>query len=153
MKKEVKEMPQMENLLIVVDSTDLYNQYAAYLDAFMARKLSNVPKVTIFYGPNCVSLTKKGELAKIPISAEVKELIAGQLEGLSASDLPDNLEQMARFQKEQLGVNLFSCGTANVIDGFAKEIEDTSNVEDFIVPLKLPQVWEAYAGADKILFW
>lgn len=143
----------MQNLLIVVDSTAPYNQYAAYLDAFMAKQISNVPKVTIFYGPNSVSLTRKGELAKIPITSQTKELIAGQLEGLSVSDLPDNLEQMARFQKEQLGVNIFSCGTANVIDGIASEIEDTSNIEDFIVPKKLPQVWAGYAEADKILFW
>jgi hypothetical protein len=92
-------------------------------------------------------------LAKIPITSQAKEVIAGQLEGLSVSDLPDNLEQMARFQKEQLGVDIFSCGTANVIDGIASEIEDTSNIEDFIVPLKLPQVWAGYAEADKILFW
>ncbi len=143
----------MKNLLIVVDSTAPYNQYAAYLDAFMAKQISKVPKVTIFYGPNCVGLTKKGELAKIPITDEVKELIAGQLEGLSASDLPDNLEQMARFQKEQLGVEIQSCGTANVLEGFAKSIEDVSNIDDFFVPRKLPQVWANYAEADKILFW
>ena len=146
-------MAQMENLLIVVDSTKPWNQYAAYLDAFLAKKLSNIPKVTIFYGPNCVSLTKKGELAKIPISAEAKELIAGQLDGISASDLPDNLEQMARFQKDQLGVNIFSCVTSTVIEGLAEKIEDTSNIEDFFVPLRLPQVWEGYIEADKILFW
>ena len=143
----------MNNLLIVVDNTKPYNQYATYLDAFMAKKISNVPKVTIFYGPNCVSLTKKGELAQIPIPQEAKELIASQLEGLSASDLPDNLEQMARFQKDQLGVQIFSCGTANVLDGIAGKIEDVSAVEDFIVPLKLPQVWQGYAEADKIIFW
>lgn len=146
-------MDKMQNLLIVVDSTQPYNQYAAYLDAFMAKKISNVPNVTIFYGPNCVALTKKGELAKILITAEAKELIASQLEGLSASDLPDNLEQMARFQKAQLGVNILSCGTANVLGGLAKEIGDTSNIEDFMTPLKLPQVWQAYAEADKIIFW
>lgn len=143
----------MENLLIVVDSPSPYNQYAAYLDAFMAKQISNVPEVAIFYGPNCVSLTKKGELAKIPITTEAKELIASQFEGLSASDLPDNLDQMARFQREQLGVKFYSCGTANVLDGFAKGIEDTSNIEDFFVPLKLPEVWARQAEADKTLFW
>ena len=143
----------MKSLLIVVDSTKPYSQHAAYLDAFMAKKISNIPNVTIFYGPNCVGITKKGELAKIPITAETKELIASQMEGLSASDLPDNLEQMARFQQDQLGVNIYSCGTANVLDGFSKTIEDTSNVEDFITPLRLPQVWQGYVEADKIIFW
>lgn len=37
-------------------------------------------------------MVKKGELAKMIISQETKELIAGQLEGLAAADLPDNLE-------------------------------------------------------------
>ena len=142
----------MKNLLIVVDSTAPYKQYAPYLDAFMAKQISKVPKVTIFYGPNCVGLTKKGELAKIPIADEVKELIASQFEGLT-SDLPDNLEQMARFQKEQLGVEIQSCGTATVLECFAGSIDDVSNIDDFFVPQKLPQVWANYAEADKILFW
>jgi predicted peroxiredoxin len=146
-------MAKTENMLIIVNSTEPYSQFAAYLDAFMAKNLGNVPKVTIFYGPKCISLTKKGELAKITIPDEMKELIAGQFEGLSSSDLPDNLEQMARFQKDQLGVTITSCGTVNVIEGFGKTIDDTSNIEDFIVPLKLPQVWEAIDGADKIMFW
>ena len=146
-------MDNMKNLLIVVDSIKPYSQYAAYLDAFMAKQISHVPNVTIFYGPNSVSITRKGELAKISVTSEAKDLIAGQLEGLSASDLPDNLEQMARFQKAQLGVNIYSCGTANVLDGFAKTIDDTSNIEDFVTPLKLPQVWQGYVEADKIIFW
>lgn len=146
-------MDKMQNLLIVVDNNRPYNHYAAYLDAFMAKQISNVPNVSIFYGPNCVAITRKGELAKITITAELKELIAGQLENLSASDLPDNLEQMARFQKTQLGINIFSCGTANVAEGIAKEIEDTSNIEDFVTPLKLPQVWKGYVEADKVIFW
>jgi hypothetical protein len=95
-------------------------------------------------------MTKKGELAKLAIQDSVKELIAGQIEGLNASDLPDNLEQLARFEKDNLDINIFSCGTFHVIDGVGKDLDDLSNVEDFIVPLKLPQAAEALLGADKI---
>jgi len=146
-------MAQIENLLIIVNTTEPYNQYASYVGAFLAKKLGNVPKVTIFYGPQGVRMTKKGELAKLGISEEIKKLIADQIEGLSASDLPDNLEQMARFEKNKLGVTIASCGTFHVIDGFAKEVDDISNIEDFIVPVKLPQASEAIAGADKILYY
>ena len=72
------------------------------------------------------------------------------MEGLSASALPDNLEQLARFEKTQLGVNIVSCGTFHVIDGAGKSVEDTAGIEDFIVPVKLPQAAAAILGADKI---
>ncbi|MCD6151863.1 MAG: hypothetical protein J7J70_09480, partial [Deltaproteobacteria bacterium] len=104
-------MSETKNLLLVVSTTEPANQYASYVIAFMAKKLGNVPNVTIFYGPNAVSMAKKGELAKLELPQNVKELIAGQLDGLSAADLPDNLEQMARFQKDQLGVTIASCAT------------------------------------------
>jgi predicted peroxiredoxin len=145
-------MAEAQNLLIIVDNTEAHSQYASYVVAFMAKKLGNVPNVTIFYGPKGVKMTQKGELAKIAISSDAKDLIASQFEGLSASDLPDNLEQMARFEKDQLGVTIASCATFHVIDGFAKAVDDTSNIEDFIVPLKLPQAWEGIAGADKIVY-
>jgi hypothetical protein len=45
------------------------------------------------------------------------------------------------------------CATFHVIDGFAKAVDDTSNIEDFIVPVKLPQAWETIAGADKIVYY
>ena len=146
-------MSETKNLLLIVNTTEPANQYASYVVAFMAKKLGNVPNVTIFYGPNAVSMVKKGELAKLAIPQEVKELIAGQLDGLSAADLPDNLEQMARFQKDQLGVTIASCATFHVIGGFAESVEDTSNIEDFIVPVKLPDAWGAVDGADKILYY
>jgi hypothetical protein len=95
-------------------------------------------------------MTKKGELAKLPITDDIKNLIAGQVEGLSASMLPDNLEQLARFEKDQLGVNIVSCGTFHVIDGAGKSIEDTAAIEDFIVPVKLPDAAGALLNADKI---
>ncbi len=146
-------MSETKNLLLVVATTEPANQYASYVVAFMAKKLGNVPNVTIFYGPNAVNMTKKGELAKLAITQEIKELIAGQLDGLAPGDLPDNLEQMARFQKDQLGVVIASCGTFNVINGFADTVEDAANVEDFIVPIKLPDVWGAISGADKVLYF
>ena len=146
-------MSETKNLLLIVNTTEPANQYASYVVAFMAKKLGNVPNVTIFYGPNAVSMVKKGELAKLAIPQEVKELIAGQLDGLSAADLPDNLEQMARFQKDQLGVTIASCATFHVIGGFAESVDDTSNIEDFIVPVKLPDAWGAIDGADKVLYY
>ncbi len=146
-------MSDTKNLLLVVSTTEPANQYASYVTAFMAKKLGNVPNVTIFYGPNAVSMAKKGELAKLEIPQNVKELIAGQLDGLSAADLPDNLEQMARFQKDQLGVTIASCATFHVIGGFAESVDDTSNIEDFIVPVKLPDAWGAIDGADKVLYY
>ncbi len=146
-------MSDTKNLLIIVNTTEAANQYASYVIAFMAKKLGNVPNVTIFYGPNAVSMVKKGELAKLEIPQNVKELIAGQLDGLSASDLPDNLEQMARFQKDQLGVTIASCATFHVIGGFASSVDDTSNIEDFVVPVQLPNAWGALDGADKILYF
>ena len=146
-------MSETKNLLLIVATTVPANQYASYVVAFMAKKLSNIPNVTIFYGPNAVNMVKKGELAKLAIPQEVKELIAGQLDGLEASDLPDNLEQMARFQKDQLGVNIASCATFHVMNGFAESVDDTSNIEDFVVPAKLPDAWEAIDGANKVLYF
>ncbi len=145
-------MAKTENFLIVVNSgTDKpYNHYAAYVVAFLAKHVAKIPNVTVYYGPYGVAMTRKGELAKLPIQKEVKELIAGQVDGLDASALPDNLEQLARFEKAQLGVNIVSCGTFHVIDGAGKSIEDTAGIEDFIVPVKLPDAAGALLGADKI---
>jgi predicted peroxiredoxin len=145
-------MANTENFLIVVNSgTDKpYNHYAACVVAFLAKNVAKIPNVTIYYGPYGVAMTKKGELAKLPITDDIKNLIAGQVEGLSASMLPDNLEQLARFEKDQLGVNIVSCGTFHVIDGAGKSIEDTAAIEDFIVPVKLPDAAGALLNADKI---
>lgn len=145
-------MADVKSFLIVVNSgTDKpYNHYAAYVVAFLGKQVAKVENVTLYYGPYGIAMTKKGELAKLPIENSVKELIASQIDGLSASDLPDNLEQMARFEKAHLGVNIVSCGTFHVIDGAGKAIDDTSGIEDFITPVKLPQAAEALLGADKI---
>ena len=148
-------MPQTENLLIIVNTgaDKAYNQYAAYVVAFMARQVAKIKNVTVFYGPQGIGMAKKGTLAGFPIQDSVKKLIADQIEGLSSSDLPDDLEKLARFEKDQLGVNIASCGTFHVIDGFATEIDDKSNIEDFITPVMLPQAAEALLGADKILYY
>ncbi|MBN2242991.1 MAG: hypothetical protein JW793_09905 [Acidobacteria bacterium] len=145
-------MADVKNLLIAVNSgvNHPYNQYAAYVVAFLAKKLANIENVSIYYGPEGVAVTRKGELAKLKIDNSLKELVAGQVAGLNASDLPDNLEQLARFEKNSLGIQIFSCGTFHVIDGIGKSLEDLSNLEDFIVPLKLPDAAKALLGADKI---
>ena len=144
-------MADVKNFLIVVNSgvDRPYNHYAAYVVAFLAKKLANIETVSIYYGPEGVAMTRKGELAKLKIENSVKELIAGQLEGMNAADLPDNLEQLARFLKSQLGVHICSCGTFHVIDGVGKDLDDVSNSEDFIVPLKLPDAAQALLSADK----
>ncbi len=69
-------------------------------------------------------MVKKEELAKLKISNPVKELIASQIEGL--------------------------CGTYEVVKGFAKTIDDKTNVEDFSDPLELPEVMNAILEADKV---
>jgi predicted peroxiredoxin len=145
-------MPEVKNFLIVVNSgaDKPYNQSAAYVIAFMAKHIHNIENVTIFYGPYGVSIVKKGELAKFKISSSIKELIAGQIEGLSPSDLPDDLAQLARYEKEKLSIDIASCGTYHVMEGFAKTIDDKSNIEDFINVLKLPEVMKALLAADKI---
>lgn len=145
-------MAETKSLLIVVNSgTDKpYNHYAAYVVAFMGKQLAKIPNVTIYYGPYGVAMTRKGQLAKLGLDSSIKELVASQLDGLKASDLPDNLEQLARFEKDKLGVNVVSCGTFHVIDGAGKSLDDTSQIEDFIVPVKLPQAAEALLSADKI---
>jgi hypothetical protein len=145
-------MTDVKNFLIVVNSgvDKPYNHYASYVVAFLAKQLAKIDTVTIYYGPLSIGMTKKGELAKLAITSDIKDLIASQIEGLSANDLPDNLEQMARFEKDKLGVNIVSCGTFHVIDGAGKTIDDISNIEDFVIPVKLPQAAEAILGADKI---
>jgi predicted peroxiredoxin len=153
--RRIAEMVQADRLsvsfLIVVNSGSdkAYNHYAAYVVAFMAKHVANIRNVTVYYGPYGIGMTKKGELAKLAIQNSVKELIASQVEGLSASDLPDNLEQLARFEKDKLGINIVSCGTFHVIDGAGKTLDDTSNIEDFITPIDLPQAAQALLEADK----
>ena len=148
-------MANLGNLLIVVNTgaDKPNNQYAAYVTAFMAKKIAKLDNVTIFYGPQGVGMARKGELAKLAITADVKRLIADQLEGVSPSDFPDDLGSLARLVKEQLGVNILSCGTFHVIDGFANTVDDASQIEDFITPVRITQAAEASVAADKIVYY
>ncbi|GAH50024.1 unnamed protein product [marine sediment metagenome] len=152
--EEDEEMNEINSLLIYVNSgmDKPFNQYASLVMAFTAKTVYNVPEVTVFYGPSGVEMVKKGTLAQLPIDDGLKALVANQFENLNPEDLPDNLELLARFEKEQLGVNFASCATFHVVSGFATAIEDTSNVEDFITPLKIPDAVGAGLGADKIIF-
>jgi len=145
-------MAEVKNFLIIVNSgaDKPYNHYAAYVVAFMGKQVAKIENVTVYYGPYGIGMTRKGELAKLAIQSSVKELVASQIKGLSVSGLPDNLEQLARFEKEKLGIKIVSCGTFHVIDGAGKSLDDTSNIEDFITPVNLPQAAEAILGADKI---
>jgi predicted peroxiredoxin len=148
-------MPEIKNLLILVNTgmDKAYNQYASYIVAFAAKKIAKIPEVTIFYGPQGIEVAKKGNLVSLKIGDSVKKLIADQIEGLSPEDLPNNLEEMARFVKDELGVKIMSCGTFHVIDGFAKSIDDKSEIENFITPAKLPDAANGLLGADRILYY
>lgn len=148
-------MTEVKNLLIVVNSSSdkKYNQYAAYVIAFVAKQVTKIETVTVFYGPQAIGMVKKGELAKFKINEPMKKLIADQIEGITPSDLPDNLEDLARFEKDKLGIHIASCGTFHVIDGFADSIDDKSKTEEFIRPLKLPQVMKGILATDKILYY
>ena len=143
---------EVKNMLTIVNSgpDKPFNHSATYVIAFMAKKIARIDEVTVFYGPYGVDMVKKGELAKLKISGSVKELIASQIEGLSPSDIPDDLEQLARYEKEEMGINVVSCGTYHVVKGFAKTIDDKTNVEDFIDVLELPEVMNAILEADKV---
>jgi hypothetical protein len=63
------------------------------------------------------------------------------------------MEQLARFEKDKMGISIVSCGTFHVLDGFAKGIEDKSNIEDFIDPINLYEVCKLMLEADKILYY
>ncbi len=147
-------MADIKNLLIIVNNgmDKAYNQYASYVVAFMAKQ-AGIDEVTVYYGPHGVQMSKKGNLANLEINDDVKELISSQLDGVTKDALPENLELMARFVKDELGVNIVSCGTFNVIDGISKDLDDTSEMEDFITPVKLPEAAQALLGADKILYF
>jgi predicted peroxiredoxin len=151
---ETEEMDGVENLIIYVNTglDKPNNQYASYVVAFAAKQ-ANVSNVTVFYGPSGVEMVKNGSLASLAIPAEVKTLVADQFEALNPEDLPDDLEALARFEKEQLGVDILSCGTFHVIDGFATAINDTTEIVDFVMPVEVPDAVNAALGADKILYF
>lgn len=148
---EKEEMEKVDSLLIFVNSgvDKPFNQYASLAIAFTAKTVYKVPNVTVYYGPNGVEMAKKGTLAQLPIDDSLGNLIADQFKGLTREDLPTNLEDFARFEKEQLGVNFASCATFHVVMGFADTVDDTTNIEDFVTPIKIPDAVGAALSADK----
>jgi len=148
-------MAVADNILIVINTgpDKRYNHFEAYTAAWVARKFYKVRKVTIMYGPHGVGMTKKGTLAEFTMTPDVKELIASQFEGLKAEKMPDHLEQLARFEKEKMDISIVSCGTYHVVEGFAKGIEDKSNIEDFIDPINLYESCKLMLEADQILYY
>ena len=148
-------MAVAENILIFINTgpDQRWNHYTAYTIAWVARRYYNVKKVTILYGPQAVAMTKKGTLAKFVMTPDVKELTASQFEGLKAEKLPDNMEQLARFERDKMQISIVSCGTFHVLDGFAKGIEDRSNIEDFIDPINLYEASKLMLEADQILYY
>ncbi len=148
-------MAVADNILIVINTgpDKRYNHFEAYTAAWVARKFYKVRKVTIMYGPHGVGMTKKGTLAEFTMTPDVKELIASQFEGLKPEKMPDHLEQLARFEKEKMEISIVSCGTYHVVEGFAKGIEDKSNIEDFIDPINLYESCKLMLEADQILYY
>ncbi len=144
------QQPATNWLIMVNNGPDKpYSQYTALVVAFLAKQLGKVDQVTVFYGAEGVRMTRKGTLAGMPLDEGAKKLIAGQVEGLSPGDLPDNLEQFARFLNDSLGVKFFACATMCVMDGISKSPDDTEAMVDFIAPAQLPQVAGALMAADK----
>ena len=143
------------NVLIIINTgpEKQYDHFAAYTLAWVSRRYYKVKKVTIMYGPSGIELTKKGVLSTFTMSDDVKKLTASQFEGLKAEKLPDNLEQLARFEKDKMGISIVSCGTFHVLEGFADEIQDKSNIEDFIEPIDLHESCRLMLEADKILYY
>jgi len=148
-------MTVADNILIIINSgpEKRYSHYAAFNMAWVIRRYYKAKKVTIMYGPQAVAMTKKGTLASFVITPQLKKLTADQFEGLKAEKLPDHLEQLARFEKDKMSIDIVSCGTFHVVDGFAKEIDDRSNIEDFIDPIKWPESCKLMLEADQILYY
>jgi len=143
------------NILIIINTgpEKQYNHFAAYTLAWVSRRYYKVKNVTIMYGPHGMELAKKGVLSTFTMSDDVKKLTASQFEGLKSEKLPDNLEQLARFEKDKMGISIVSCGTFHVLDGFAKEISDRTNIEDFVEPIDLHESCRLMLEADKIIYY
>ena len=148
-------MAEANNILIIINTgaDKKYNHYAAYTMAWVARKYYKAKKVTIMYGPHGVEMARKGALSHFTMTRETKELIAVQFDGLLAEKLPDHLEQLARFEKEKMGISIVSCGTYHVLNGFAKGIKDSTDLEDFIDPIDLYESCKLMLDADQILYY
>lgn len=150
--KEPEEMDEIKTAIVYVNTHDIaFNQYGALGAAFDLKANKKVENVVVFYGPGGIEMTKKGSLAKYKLTPEIKETIANQYDGLNVDDLPDNLELLARFLSNELGVSFYSCGTFNMVMEGVTKIEEVTDVEDFITPLKIPDALGAYMGADVVI--
>jgi hypothetical protein len=146
------------NTILIIINTGRerpYNQYAAYTFAWVARKFYNIKKVTVMYGTYGIKMTEKGTLAGLSITPEVKQVIASEFDRkvLKAEKMPDNLEQLARFEKEKMEISIVSLGTFNVLEGIGKEVSDRSNIEDFIDPITLYEACRLMLEAEQILYF
>jgi len=131
------------------------NHFAAYTFAWVARKFYNIKKVTIMYGTYGMKMTEKGTLAGLSITPDVKQVIASEFdrEVLKAEKMPDNLEQLARFERDKMDISIVSLGTFHVLEGFSQEVRDKSNIEDFIDPITLYEACRLMLEADQILYF
>ena len=148
-------MATTNNLLIVLNSKPelKYNHYEAYTMAWVAKKYHMVATVTLMYGPYAAEMVKKGALAGFVMTDKIKELIASQFDDIKKGKYPDHLEQLARFIKNKLGISIVSCAPFHVLEGFADEIADTSQIEDFIEPVGLKKACKLMLEADQILYY
>lgn len=122
-------MAAADNILIIINTgpDKRNNHYAAYNMAWVIRRYYKAKKVTIMYGPQAIAMTKKGNLASFVITPQLKKLTADQFDGLKAEKLPDHLEQLARFEKDKMDIDIVSCGTFHVVEGFGSAIKGTSD--------------------------
>ena len=145
-------MADLKHLLFMVNSgpDKPFNHYAAFVVAFAAKYIGKIEDVTIYYGAYGVEMTKKGKLKELAINDDIKKLVAGQIDGINAADLPDNLEDFGRFLKDKMGVRIVSCATFHVIEGIGSGLDDTSNIVDFVEPVTIPDAAGIFLTAEKI---
>ncbi|MGB2762207.1 MAG: hypothetical protein WBC21_01550 [Minisyncoccales bacterium] len=142
-----------KKLVVCVNTKEPNNQYAALAVAFTAKKVYGVPSVTVFYGAVSVGITRKGKLAEYALSEYIRTLIASQFDGLEPGDLPDSLEQLAKYLNTELGVEFCSCGTFNAMQELVNSVEKVRDIEPFIKALKIPDAVGMLANADKIVYF
>ena len=145
-------MADLKHLLFMVNSGSdkPFNHYAAYVVAFAAKYIGKIEDVTIYYGAYGIEMTRKGKLKELGINDDIKSLVAGQIDGLKPEDLPDNLEDLGRFLSEKMGVRIVSCATFHVIEGAGSDLNDKSNIVDFIEPVTIPEAAKIFLTAEKI---
>jgi len=146
-------MANLKHLLFMVNSGSEkpFNHYAAFVVAFAAKYIGKIEDVVVYYGAYGIEMTKKGKLRELEINDDIKKLVAGQIDGITPEDLPNNLEDLGRFLKEKMGVRFVSCATFHVIEGVGKGLDDKSNIVDFIEPVTIPDAAGIFLTAEKIL--